>query len=1093
MYVHPVKVSMNSIGSQSEPHNHQMHDMDMSMDMSMDMGTTGNTHHGAGSTSSFTFSVQVDLFGLLTSGWPQYCVAFVCVMGLSIAYEALLFAKQNCHRYFAHVGPDTDATTQLKFKISMTALHVLTAMFHYALMLIVMTFNFGMALSVLLGVAIGYSVFLEYPNRYYKKVQRSAGEKIEDFEYNSGSADHCNNTSYISDINTSDNVIFTLHEDFEDEAELNSKLNGSNNQNYAEIDTINNNNNTTTTIDTSHHDIHIHQQLHHHSAINNINLTSSSSPNQSEAIINNNHNNHNNNNFEANHLNVTISPSSLDTLPSSSLSPNPNHSSEFTSTETNIAVKDSEVPTSSTSASTTTTITTATATTTTTSTEQEIQDLIRHSTELMRKSVQLTQEYIEHIEQLSESENNNNNNNNNLTSNNKHSSNLDSISVENHPLANTNTNTVVEKVPISSEASSQSTTSRLVCKMHRSSYLMTQLGGIQMNSSIDELLSEKNPDSGMGYREPGPQGFLSYVNLDPNQPLSSQTIASNNSSSQNISSTSLGQQQHQQPHHQQQQQFGQHQQHSNGSLSGYMNSSNSANEFGNILRSSSNNLNLNKVRVASSQSAINLSGSGNGFPSASGVSRSVSMLKSEEGKRKSVRQNRMAKNEDDRRKRKEQKRARAKEKPIYVGSLEELPPECIKMIRKSKIPEDKLKEHFEILLPILRFRTGFNLKSSNPLSKSSLHVHNNQVTSMTMTSTTTTSGATSSQHPLSPETNGSRTRSESKGAGGNASSKIETHNNGGNEDDSADDGSRLEQSIIPKGTTELFEKGDVKKLYKNLKQIGSGGFGSVYLAKSLVDKCEIAIKKIAHTTPKAQRTNLNEIGYLHFCNHSNVVRYLRSHLVDDQVWIAMEYMQGGTLTEACSNHSFNESCIAYVARGMLEGLKYLHSNNLVHRDIKSGNIMMTIEGKIKIVDFGLCVDSTERKLTHMAGSPFWMSPEMIRGEGYGCPSDLWSFGICLLELANGEPPNRKSSLHAMFSIATHTINGHTGLERPEKWTEHFRHFLTLCLEVDPAKRQTAEQLLTHPWLTISENPETMKKILAQIFIANCQANFSFYT
>jgi len=606
------------------------------------------------------------------------------------------------------------------------------------------------------------------------------------------------------------------------------------------------------------------------------------------------------------------------------------------------------------------------------------------------------------------------------------------ISANNNNSNNNNSTTTATSTNTSKsnliEATNTTTTERLHCKMHRNNYLMTQLGGQNIDSmTLDQLLDESNPSTGMGYKTPGPQGFLSFVNQEE----------LNNSFSNAASSSKKNQ-------------------HSSSSTF----NSNNRDKTTTTTTTTTTAPNNDKLKLSTSSSRVNT------VAKESSNTNPPSMGSESPAKRKSYRssaKNALQKNDEDRRKRKEQKRARAREKPTIVKSVDDLPVDCIKMIKKSKIPEDKLNQNLHILLPILRFRTGFNLKLANSTRTNSVHIKSSSIDHH--------NGGGDTNNNISPET----------GVEAVNNSGSQYHPSHNNEEDSYD-GSRLENTIVPKGSPDLLDKSqDVKKIYKNLKQIGSGGFGSVFLAKSIVDKCEVAIKKIAHSSAKAQRTNLNEIGFLHFCKHPNIVSYIRSHLVDDHVWITMEYMQGGTLTEAAAGHTFNESCIAYVAKGMLEGLSYLHSHQLVHRDIKSGNIMMTIDGKIKIVDFGLCVDNTERKLTHMAGSPFWMSPEMIRGDGYGSPSDIWSFGICLLELANGEPPNRKSSLNAMFTTAT---SGCVGLDRPERWSENFRHFLTLCLEFDPSKRQSADQLLKHPWLLSSENPETMKKILAQIFIAN---------
>jgi len=116
----------------------------------------------------------------------------------------------------------------------------------------------------------------------------------------------------------------------------------------------------------------------------------------------------------------------------------------------------------------------------------------------------------------------------------------------------------------------------------------------------------------------------------------------------------------------------------------------------------------------------------------------------------------------------------------------------------------------------------------------------------------------------------------------------------------------------------------------------------------------------------------------------------------------------------------------------------------------------------------------------MAGSPFWMPPEMILGLSHGPPADIWSFAICLLELSNGKPPNRKSPIRAMFLAATEGIT----IPRPEKFSDEFKDFLAQCLVIDQTKRATPAELKKHPFLAKADTQDTMKKILAQIFISN---------
>jgi len=212
--------------------------------------------------------------------------------------------------------------------------------------------------------------------------------------------------------------------------------------------------------------------------------------------------------------------------------------------------------------------------------------------------------------------------------------------------------------------------------------------------------------------------------------------------------------------------------------------------------------------------------------------------------------------------------------------------------------------------------------------------------------------------------------------------------------------------------------------------------------------------------------------------HPNIVKYYRSHFVRDNVWVVMEYVRGGTLSQAVLRHEFKESEIAYVAKEMLRALKYLHSHKLIHRDLKSGNVMLTSKGAVKLIDFGLCVDHETGPFVNMAGSPFWMPPEMIKSEPHSYPADIWSFAICILELANKQPPHRKSSVRAMFVAAT---GGFIGLDAPQKWSPLFPNFLELCFQCDPQKRATVADLLSHSWLSCADTKERMRVVIKEIF------------
>lgn len=285
---------------------------------------------------------------------------------------------------------------------------------------------------------------------------------------------------------------------------------------------------------------------------------------------------------------------------------------------------------------------------------------------------------------------------------------------------------------------------------------------------------------------------------------------------------------------------------------------------------------------------------------------------------------------------------------------------------------------------------------------------------------------------------------------------------------------------------QLLETTDnVKKFYKNIEFSGKGGFGRVFAAKDIATKKRVAIKKLPHATDKDKKNNYCEIAFLSTCNHPNIVKFNRAWEFDDkqEVWIVTEFLEGGTLSEAVKVHQFTERHIAYVAREILKALKYLHSLGYIHRDLKSGNVMMSIEGQIKLIDFGLCCDTVDGDRLQMLGSPYWIPPEMIKKKRHGCPADIWSFAVCVLEMYLKEPPHSDSRLFAMFTAAS------AGLASaiPPRASENARDFLSKCLEINPKKRWTADQLLAHPFVTAPKLEEGIRDVLRGVFVSNSLA------
>lgn len=278
---------------------------------------------------------------------------------------------------------------------------------------------------------------------------------------------------------------------------------------------------------------------------------------------------------------------------------------------------------------------------------------------------------------------------------------------------------------------------------------------------------------------------------------------------------------------------------------------------------------------------------------------------------------------------------------------------------------------------------------------------------------------------------------------------------------------------------------NIKKFYKNIEFSGKGGFGRVFAAKDIATKKRVAIKKLPHEHDKDKKNNYCEIAFLSTCNHPNIVKFNKAWDFPDkgEAWIVTEFLEGGTLSEAVKVHQFTERHIAYVAREILKALKYLHSLGYIHRDLKSGNVMMSIEGQIKLIDFGLCCDTVDGERLQMLGSPYWIPPEMIKKKRHGCPADIWSFAVCVLEMYLKEPPNCDSRLYAMFTAAS------SGLQSaiPARASDSARDFLSKCLEINPKKRWTADQLLAHPFVTAPKLEEGIRDVLRGVFVSNSLA------
>ncbi|XP_066195661.1 serine/threonine-protein kinase PAK 3-like [Sylvia atricapilla] len=284
----------------------------------------------------------------------------------------------------------------------------------------------------------------------------------------------------------------------------------------------------------------------------------------------------------------------------------------------------------------------------------------------------------------------------------------------------------------------------------------------------------------------------------------------------------------------------------------------------------------------------------------------------------------------------------------------------------------------------------------------------------------------------------------------------------------------------------LVSEGDPEAKYTEQETIGKGGFGTVCMAVETATGEEVAIKKISLLQESGDEVCLNEIQVMRDMKNANLVNYVDSYLVEEEVWLVMEYMDGGSLYDVIREIRMAEGEIAAVSRECLQGLDFLHSKQVIHRDIKSHNILLGLDGSVKLADFGLAAQLTaeQSKRRSAVGTTYWMAPEIFTGKPYGPKVDIWSFGIVGIEMVEGEPPYlTKTSRTARQLIST---GGTPRLQKPRQQSAWLRDFLHCCLETDEDRRWSAQELLQHPFVTSAKPTSSLTPLImaAQQFMAD---------
>lgn len=291
----------------------------------------------------------------------------------------------------------------------------------------------------------------------------------------------------------------------------------------------------------------------------------------------------------------------------------------------------------------------------------------------------------------------------------------------------------------------------------------------------------------------------------------------------------------------------------------------------------------------------------------------------------------------------------------------------------------------------------------------------------------------------------------------------------------AEDGEEDDTALTSFLAGNSFEKGNWMK--GDL--IGEGSFGSVYLALHAITGELMAVKQVElinvtkGTEDKKKALMISalkqEIDLLQGLHHPHIVQYLGTSSDDEHLNIFLEYVPGGSIAGMLKQYNtFQEPLVRNFTRQILEGLSYLHSCNIIHRDIKGANILVDNRGAVKISDFGVSkktsfngMNTAPGTRTSLQGSVFWMAPEVVRQSGQSIKSDIWSVGCLIVEMFTGSRPfPSMTTLQALFAVGSNNESPSI----PDGASEEAQGFLARTFEVDHNKRPGADELLKEGFL-----------------------------
>ncbi|XP_036402187.1 STE20-like serine/threonine-protein kinase isoform X3 [Megalops cyprinoides] len=277
-----------------------------------------------------------------------------------------------------------------------------------------------------------------------------------------------------------------------------------------------------------------------------------------------------------------------------------------------------------------------------------------------------------------------------------------------------------------------------------------------------------------------------------------------------------------------------------------------------------------------------------------------------------------------------------------------------------------------------------------------------------------------------------------------------------------------------------------EEVWEIIGELGDGAFGKVYKAQNKQTGILAAAKVIDTKSEEELEDYMVEIDILASCDHPYIVKLLDAFYYESKLWILIEFCAGGAVDAVMLEleRPLTEPQIRVVCKQTLEALIYLHENKVIHRDLKAGNILFTLDGDIKLADFGVSAKNTKtlQRRDSFIGTPYWMAPEVVMCETskdrpYDYKADIWSLGITLIELAQIEPPNHEMNpMRVLLKIAK---SEPPTLMQPSRWSPEFSDFLRKALDKNVDNRWSPTQLLQHPFVTSVNDNRPLRELIAE--------------